>query len=87
MTFYLNCPLQAEADYEEVLRQIYKTKWMKHFNKEKLRMLVRWTRILLLNTTVKHAVFCSYFLQCAVRLQSPDLHSNLSQRLATQAFS
>ena len=50
MTFYLNCPLQAEANYEEVLRQIYKTKWMKHFNKEKLRMLVRWT--LLSNTTV-----------------------------------
>lgn len=31
---------KAEADYEEVLRQIYKTKWMKHFNKEKLRMLL-----------------------------------------------
>ena len=50
MTLYLNRPLQAEASYEEVLRQIYKTKWMKHFNKEKLRMLVRWT--LLSNTTV-----------------------------------
>ncbi|XP_020606771.1 uncharacterized protein LOC110045510 [Orbicella faveolata] len=31
---------KAEANYEEVLRQIYKTKWRKHFNKEKLRLLL-----------------------------------------------
>jgi len=31
---------KAVANYEEVLREIYKTKWRKHINKEKLRMLL-----------------------------------------------
>ena len=58
MTFFSNCP-QAVANYEEVLREIYKTKWRKHINKEKLRMLVR-CKSLLLNTTVKHSItFCA----------------------------
>ena len=39
VSFSLKCP-QAEVNYEEVLRLIYKTKWRKHLNKEKLRLLV-----------------------------------------------
>jgi len=61
---------KAEANYEEVLRQIYKTKWRKHFNKEKLRLLVCYTRFLLLNDTVKHSIIitCSYIRKSVARL-------------------
>ncbi|KAJ7377571.1 hypothetical protein OS493_028129 [Desmophyllum pertusum] len=31
---------KAQANYEELLRLLYKTKWKKHLNKEKLRLLL-----------------------------------------------
>ena len=34
---------QAEANYMEVLHLLYKMKWRKHWNKEKLRLLVSCT--------------------------------------------
>lgn len=51
MVFSLKCP-QAEANYEEVLRLIYKTKWGKHLNKEKLRLLVSCNESTLFDTIV-----------------------------------
>lgn len=34
---------QTEANYREVLQLLYKMKWRKHWNKEKLRLLVSCT--------------------------------------------